>query len=122
MRETISLTPKQSRRVNSLIKKMCCNYDDGHCILLDDGDPCVCPQLITFSHIICKYFRRSVLPLDKELYIELIKPKHTRKCAICGNDFMYASNREKYCNKCKHTAVLRRKKKYRENKALRRDV
>ena len=50
----------------------------GDCILLD----CVCPQTITYSHIICKWFKTAVLPLDKELYIELMKPKDTRVCAI----------------------------------------
>ncbi|MCI8405320.1 MAG: conjugal transfer protein [Clostridia bacterium] len=116
------LTPQQSRRINALIRRECCNYDNGNCILLDDGEPCVCPQIITFSHIICKWCKSAVLPLDKELYIQLEKPKHTRVCAICGKDFIYSSNREKYCNLCKRTALLRRKKKYRINKGLRRDV
>ena len=114
----IQLTPKQSRRVNALIRRECCNYDNGDCILLD----CICPQTITFSHIICKWFRSAVLPLDKGLYIQLAKPKHTRICAISGKDFIYSSNREKYCNLCKRTALLRRKKKYRINKGLRRDI
>ena len=52
MSRIILLSPKQSRRTNALVRKLCCNYDGGHCILLDDGDPCVCPQLITYSHII----------------------------------------------------------------------
>ncbi|MBH8199197.1 cysteine-rich VLP protein, partial [Clostridioides difficile] len=43
------LTPPQSRKVNSLVKKECCNCDNGHCILLDDGEECVCPQLISYS-------------------------------------------------------------------------
>ena len=24
----------------------CCNYDEGNCLLLDDGEPCVCVQSI----------------------------------------------------------------------------
>ena len=36
------LTPPQSRRVNSLAKKSCCNCDNGKCMLLDDGEECVC--------------------------------------------------------------------------------
>ena len=36
------LTPPQSRKVNSLVKKECCNCERGHCILLDDGEECVC--------------------------------------------------------------------------------
>lgn len=114
----INLAPKQSRRINALIRKECCNYDGSGCILLGG----VCPQLITYSHIICKWFKIAVLPLDKELHIILEKPKHTRICAICSNDFVYSSNREKYCNSCKRTALLRRKKKYRINRGLQRDI
>ena len=66
------LTPPQSRKVNSLIKKECCNCDNGHCILLDDGEECVCPQLISYS-LLCKWFQTAVLPLDKLLYAELFK-------------------------------------------------
>ena len=75
MSEIKRLTPQQSRKVNALIKKMCCNCFDGNCILLDDGDECVCPQLISYS-LLCKWFRNAVLPADKELYAELYAP-HT---------------------------------------------
>lgn len=47
------LTPPQSRKVNALVRRTCCNYDNGNCILLDDGDECVCPQLISYS-LLCK--------------------------------------------------------------------
>ena len=63
------LTPPQSRKVNSLVKKECCNCERGHCILLDDGEECVCPQLISCS-LLCKWFQIAVLPLDKLLYAE----------------------------------------------------
>ena len=39
------LSPPQSRKVNSLVRRECCNCDNGHCILRDDGYECVCPQL-----------------------------------------------------------------------------
>ena len=45
------LSPPQSRKVNSLVKRECCNCDSGNCILLDDGEECVCPQLISLSLI-----------------------------------------------------------------------
>ena len=32
------LTPPQSRKVNALVKRECCNCVDGKCLLLDDGD------------------------------------------------------------------------------------
>lgn len=35
------LSPRQSRKVNTLVKKECCNCENGNCILLDDGDTCV---------------------------------------------------------------------------------
>ena len=54
------LTPPQSRKVNALVRRTCCNYDNGNCILLDDGDECVCPQLISYS-LLCKWFRAAVL-------------------------------------------------------------
>ena len=64
------LTPPQSRKVNSLIKKECCNCDNGHCILLDDGEECVCPQLISYS-LLCKWFQTAVLPLDIRIFFAL---------------------------------------------------
>ena len=39
------LTPPQSRKVNALVKRECCNCVDGNCLLLDDGDECVCPRV-----------------------------------------------------------------------------
>ena len=44
------LSPRQSRKVNTLVKKECCNCENGNCILLDDGDTCVCPQLISYAN------------------------------------------------------------------------
>lgn len=44
MPEILRLTPSQRSRCNRLIKRLCANYDDGNCLLLDDGEPCVCPQ------------------------------------------------------------------------------
>ena len=43
-------------------------YDHGNCILLDDGEPHRCVQIISRSGIYCNYFRRAVLPSDSELY------------------------------------------------------
>ena len=70
MSEVKRLTPPQSRKVNAIVRRTCCNCDNGNCILLDDGDYCVCPQLISYS-LLCKWFRIAVLPADKELYAEL---------------------------------------------------
>ena len=40
----IKITPQQAKRVNALLRKLCANYDGGNCLLLDDGEPCVCVQ------------------------------------------------------------------------------
>lgn len=94
------LTPPQSRKVNALVKKECCNCDGGHCLLLDDGEECVCPQLISYS-LLCKWFRAAVLPADKELYAELYTPEDKRRCVVCGASFASSSNSVKYCPECR---------------------
>ena len=81
------LSPRQSRKVNTLVKKECCNCENGNCILLDDGDTCVCPQLISYS-LLCKWFRIAVLPLDKLLFAELLPYRRYAKvyrvrCVLC---------------------------------------
>ena len=85
------LTPPQSRKVNALVKRECCNCVDDKCLLLDDGDECVCPQLISYS-LLCKWFRVAVLPADKLLYAELYKTEDRKKCTECGTFFASKSN------------------------------
>ena len=67
MDEIKRLTPAQRARCNRLIRRLCANYDGGNCMPLDDGEGCVCVQMISYS-LLCKYFRRAVLPADKALY------------------------------------------------------
>ena len=38
----IKITPKQSKQINALVRKLCCNYVDGSCLLLDDGEEHAC--------------------------------------------------------------------------------
>lgn len=66
------ITPPQKRRASGLIRRECCNCEDGNCLALDDGDTCACPQMISFS-VCCKWFRWAVLPLDGKLVKELLK-------------------------------------------------
>ena len=102
------LTPQQSRQANALIRKECCNYFDGNCILLDDGDSCVCPQTISYS-LLCKWFKAAVLPLDETLLAELDAPEDMRICTICNQPFFSTANKAKYCQKCKGYAHRRQK-------------
>ena len=100
MCEVKRLTPPQSRKVNALVRRTCCNCDNGHCILLDDGEECVCPQLISYS-LLCKWFRIAVLPGDKLLYAELYQTEDRKKCTECGAFFASKSNNVKYCPDCR---------------------
>lgn len=65
--------PSHLNRVNELVKNLCCCYDDGNCILLDDGEQHKCVQIISCTGIYCNYFKRAVLPADKELYKQIKK-------------------------------------------------
>ena len=94
------LSPQQSRRVNALVKKSCCNCDNGNCILLDDGDEFVCPQLISYS-LLCKWFKTAVLPNDTLLYAELFHAEDKKRCTVCGTSFASKSNSVKYCPDCR---------------------
>lgn len=98
MPDRIELTPSQRTRCNRLIRRLCANFDNGNCLPLDEGDGCVCVQMISLS-LICKYFRNAVLPADKELYAEIFRQR-TYHCAECKAAFVPNSNRQKYCPSC----------------------
>lgn len=92
------MTPAMRRKANALIRATCCNYDNGKCIVLEDGDECVCVQSISYS-LMCKWFINSVLPVDKTLYAEIMGHE-TKHCVVCGTLFAPCSNRAKYCGTC----------------------
>ena len=94
----VRLTYQQYRAVRRLVHD-CCNYQDGNCLLLDDGEECVCPQSISYS-LICRWFRAAVLPLDKELETVLFYRLDAKRCTVCGTLFRPGSNRAKYCPEC----------------------
>ena len=108
----------QFRRARTLIRRLCANCDGGNCILLDDGESCPCPQLLTPS-VICRYFRSCVLPADRELFSELTPTRSTRRCLICGAPFFSGSNAAKYCSFCaarqRHKKDAERKRKIRSH-------
>ena len=89
---------RQYRRVRRLVHE-CCNYIDGNCIALDDGEECVCVQSISYS-LLCRWFRAAVLPQDKELETALFHRLNAKKCAVCEALFTPGSNRAKYCPEC----------------------
>lgn len=89
---------RQYRRARRLVHE-CCNYDGGNCLLLDDGEECVCPQSISYS-LICRWFRAAVLPLDESLCAALLHRRERKKCVLCGGWYIPKSNRAKYCPEC----------------------
>ena len=97
---------QQYRTARRLVHS-CCNYDGGCCLLLDNGEECVCPQSITYS-LVCRWFRAAVLPLDAGLYAALLYRDRMKPCAICGSYYVPKSNRAKYCPDC---AVAARRRK-----------
>ena len=68
---------RQYRRARKLVHE-CCNYIDGNCIALDDGEECVCVQSISYS-LLCRWFRAAVLPQDKELETALFHRLNAKK-------------------------------------------
>lgn len=84
----LKITPKQSKRVNVLVRRLCCNCDDGNCLLLDDGEPHSCVQLIGRYTIYCNYFKNAVLPADKELYAEITNAAKGKRCILCASYFL----------------------------------
>lgn len=68
------VTPRQSAAVHRLVQRLCANCDgDGNCLLLGDGESHRCVQLISVYGIYCDYFKKALLPADKELYEEIQK-------------------------------------------------
>lgn len=100
-----SLNREQMKRVTSIIKKECCNYDSGDCVLLDNGKCHKCTQ-IGDSSIDCNWFKDAVLPLDQVLENSIKKQitdsgvKVTKRCSVCNKAFIPKSNKAKYCEKC----------------------
>ena len=106
---------RQYRKARRLTHE-CCNYCDGNCLLLDDGEECVCVQSISYS-LLCRWFRAAVLPLDAALCAEISRNREeVKRCTVCGAAFVPKSNRAKYCPDC---AVRMRRKQEAERQRKR---
>ena len=115
----IRLDEKQYRAVKKMTRAACANNDNGNCLLLDDGETCVCVQSISYS-LCCRYFREAVLPADKQLYAEITRDKETplQRCEVCKNIFAAGSNRAKYCPACAGKIRRRQKAESERNRRL----
>ena len=87
------------REVQNIAVEECANCDEGNCLLLDDGEPCICPQSISHS-LWCRYFLTAVLPAHRDLYFKLCGHGSEKRCEICGQPFYPKSNRGQYCSSC----------------------
>ena len=112
----IKLTSAQSRKVNRLVKSHCCNYCDGSCLLLDNGDFRNCVQTNSFSGIFCNYFAKAVLSNNAQLEAEIMQPQNCKSCVCCGAAYVPASNRQKYCASCAEVQTRRRKAEQKRQK------
>lgn len=111
------MTPAQRKSATALIRKICCNYFNGNCLLLDDGEECVCVQSISLS-VNCKFFRHVLLEdkLGHSLKAELFKDETTKYCTICGKAFQSPSNNAKYCADCAPKVQRKQKAAYARKK------
>ena len=94
--------------------------DREYCLLLDDGETCVCVQSISYS-LLCRYFREAVLPADRQLCEQITRSGETdlKRCAVCGSTFAAGSNRAKYCPDCAAKIRRRQKAQSERNRRLR---
>ncbi len=111
MSELIQMTPKQRIRANKLIRSMCANFLDGKCICLD----CECPQTISYT-LLCKYFKKAVLPLDKDLEADVMQDGIELRCNDCGVPIEKTGNKKRYCERCSRKRYLAAKAKYEREK------
>ena len=100
------MTYRQYRTARRLVRE-CCNYDCGNCLLLDNGEECVCPQSITYSLI-----RAAVLPLDAGLCAALFPAPavRRRRCRECGRPFAPSKHNTLYCSTCAAERAKRSKR------------
>ena len=100
------MTGRQRYKANALIKRLCANYD---------GEPCVRVQSISYC-LLCKYFRKAVLPAEPKLEAEILMSGAKTVCERCGVPIEKHSNRQKYCPECARIMYLKNKAKYQRNK------
>ena len=105
------------RSCKTLTEKSCANFSNRYCLPEDRACHLINARYpaIRDGAIDCDYFMTAVLPGDKALHRLVLSslfdsakrpPVHTRECARCGQRYMPASPRQKYCASC--GAVMRR--------------
>ena len=116
----IRLDEKQYRAVKKMTRAACANNDCGNCLLLDDGETCVCVQSISYS-LLCRYFREAVFT-RRQAAMRTDHPQRGNRFEalrgmrqhVCGG-----SNRAKYCPDCAAKIRRRQKAESERNRRLR---
>lgn len=112
----IRLSLRQWWAVKRLIREHCCNLDpDGNCLLLDDGEAVVCPQLWSRS-VCCAFLRFVLMRISSTLELNVFHGDDLRRCSRCGRPFIPGGNRAKYCADCKIIAQREQKAEYAKNR------
>lgn len=96
----IKITPQQAKKVNALLWKLCANYEVGNCLMLDDGESCVCVQSISKYGIYCNYFKNAVLTVGEGLHTEIMNPTGGKRCVLCRQAFASRAKNQRYCPAC----------------------
>lgn len=97
----------------------CANYEYGGRCLLHE-----CPCLVEGAHLtlICKHFKRAVLPLnhkaEDEFKIHNLDKVYRKRCIVCSCLFYTDVKNQQMCSKCKVKAGAKRDKTYRIKKKL----
>ena len=118
--EILRMSEEQLARARKLIRRKCCNYDNGICLLFDFIECNICPQWLTHS-VLCTWFRDAVLPNDTSLKSELYRTLPAGYCKHCGKPFP-ANGRKIYCSdRCRNASQKKdtaaRVRNYRKKKA-----
>ncbi len=117
----IRLDEKQYRAVEKMTRAACANNDCGNCLLLDDGETCVCVQSISYS-LLCRYFREAGNITRRQAALQQITRSgetDLKRCAVCGSTFAAGSNRAKHCPDCAAKIRRRQKAQSERNRRLR---
>ena len=69
----LHITQPQEGKIRNLVRRRCANYRNGKCLLLDGLEERTCVQLMCSSGIYCRYFQNAVLPIEKDLYTQILK-------------------------------------------------
>ena len=68
----LHITQQQEGSIRNLVRRRCANYRNGNCLLLDGLEERTCVQLLCSSGIYCRYFQKAVLPIEKDLYAQIL--------------------------------------------------